>query len=48
MPFKIKHNQRVCAYLLGSSNLLSEDQCYGLSLKLEPRASRAGTSNLGV
>ncbi|CAF3695070.1 unnamed protein product [Rotaria socialis] len=47
-PFKIKHNPRVCAYLLNSSQLLSEDQCYGLSLKLEPRASRAGMTNLGV
>ncbi|CAF5186364.1 unnamed protein product, partial [Rotaria magnacalcarata] len=47
-PFKIKHNPRVCAYLLNSSRLLSEDQCYGLSLKLEPRASRAGMTNLGV
>ncbi|CAF0748514.1 unnamed protein product [Rotaria sordida] len=47
-PFKIKHNPRVCAYLLNSSRLLSEDQCYGLSLQLEPRASRAGVANLGV
>ncbi|CAF0742957.1 unnamed protein product [Rotaria sp. Silwood1] len=47
-PFKIKHNPRVCAYLLNPSRLLSEDQCYGLSLQLEPRASRAGVTNLGV
>ncbi|CAF3690493.1 unnamed protein product [Adineta steineri] len=46
--FKIKHNARVCAYLLDQSSLLSEDQCYILSLKLEPRPSRAGLTNLGV
>ncbi|CAF0902526.1 unnamed protein product [Adineta ricciae] len=46
--YKIKHNPRVCSYLLNKSNVLSEDQCYILSLKLEPRASRAGLTNLGV
>lgn len=45
MPFKIKHNTRVCAYLLDTSRLLTEDQCYVLSLKLEPRATRSGLNN---
>ncbi|CAF0871661.1 unnamed protein product [Adineta steineri] len=46
--FKIKHNPRICAYLLNTSRLLSEDQCYVLSLKLEPRATRAGVTNPSV
>ncbi|CAF3873364.1 unnamed protein product, partial [Rotaria sp. Silwood1] len=47
-PFKIKHNPRVCAYLLDRSRLLTEDQCYLLSLKLEPRTSRVGLTGFGV
>ncbi|CAF1324688.1 unnamed protein product [Rotaria sordida] len=47
-PFKIKHNPRVCAYLLDRSRLLTEDQCYILSLKLEPRTSRVGLTGFGV
>ncbi|CAF4158295.1 unnamed protein product, partial [Rotaria magnacalcarata] len=47
-PYKIKHNPRVCAYLLDRSRLLTEDQCYILSLKLEPRTSRVGIPGLSV
>ncbi|CAF1602417.1 unnamed protein product, partial [Didymodactylos carnosus] len=42
MPFKIKHNPRVCAYLLDTSRLLSDDESYSISLQLEPRLSHTG------
>ncbi|XP_042881642.1 ras-specific guanine nucleotide-releasing factor 2-like isoform X2 [Penaeus japonicus] len=38
-PYKIEHNQRVTAYLLDPSLLLSDDNLYRMSLELEPRRS---------
>ncbi|XP_026480940.1 ras-specific guanine nucleotide-releasing factor 2-like [Ctenocephalides felis] len=44
-PYKIENIPKVTNYLLDASLLLDDDELYRLSLQIEPRTSRLGTTN---